>query len=122
LKAYSSAQSEFEKFNAQIAAVSPEIPDSSLSTVEKDSLKFQVLSDAGNKIAKTYGIVYTLPGPIAAVLGETVAAYNADGSATLPLAVTYVIDTNRIIRYAFIDPDYRRRAEPSEILKVLQEI
>jgi peroxiredoxin len=122
LKAYNEARTEFEKYNARMLAISPQVPDSSLSTAERHSLAFEVLSDAGNKVAKTYGIVYTLPGPIAAVLGETVAAYNADGSATLPLAVTYVIDTNRIIRYAFIDPDYRRRAEPDEIIKALKKI
>lgn len=105
-----------------MVAISPEIPDSSLSTVERDSLQFQVLSDAGNKIAKQFGIVYTLPGPIAKVLGETVAAYNADGSATLPLAVTYVIGKDGVIEYAFIDADYKKRAELAAIIEILKKL
>ena len=105
-----------------MVAVSPEVPDSSLSTKERHSLEFEVLSDAGNIVAEEYGIVYTLPAPIAEILGERVAAYNADNSAKLPLAVTYVIDTDRTIRYAFVDSDYKKRAEPAEIVAALKQL
>lgn len=122
MKAYNDARIEFAKFNAQLVAVSPEVPDSSLSTQERHSLEFNVLSDAGNKVAEKYGIVYTLPANIAEMLGERVSAYNADNSARLPLAVTYVIGIDGVIKYAFVDPDYKKRAEPSEIVEALQKL
>lgn len=122
MKAYNDALSEFEKFNGHLIAVSPEVPDSSLSTKERHSLKFEVLSDSGNKVAGQYGIVYTLPGPVAERLGERVAAYNGDNSARLPLAVTYVIDTDRVIKYAFVDSDYKKRAEPTDIVSALKKL
>jgi len=40
----------------------------------------------------------------------------------LPMPGTYVIDTNGIIQYAFADPDYKKRAEPSKVLKVVQDL
>ncbi|MFH2056066.1 MAG: AhpC/TSA family protein, partial [bacterium] len=36
--------------------------------------------------------------------------------------VTYVIDTDRMIRYAFIDADYRKRAEPKDIIAALEQL
>lgn len=87
-------------------------------------MAFEVLSDVGNKVAQEYGIAYTLPAEVRKLFEGRldIAAYNADSSFTLPLAVTYVVDTDRTIRYAFIDPDYRKRAEPREIIAALQRL
>ena len=48
--------------------------------------------------------------------------YNGDSSFELPLPATYVIDPGGVIRYAFVDPDYRRRAEPTAVLAALKEL
>ena len=122
MKAYNDVRTEFEKYNGQLVAVTPEVPDSSLSTKERDSLEFEVLSDVGNKVAAEYGVVYTLSAPLAEMFGDMLEAYNADKSKTLPLAVTYVIDRDRTIKYAFVDPDYKKRAEPQELINALKAI
>jgi peroxiredoxin len=124
LAALQEALPEINKAGGQLVAISPEIPDSSLSTKEKGELGFHVLSDVGNSVAREYGIVYTLPEDVKqSFLGRLdLPAYNADDSWELPLAVTYVIGTDGTIRYAFVDPDYRRRAEPAEIVRILQQI
>ena len=46
--------------------------------------------------------------------------HNGSDSGELPLGVTYVIDREGIIRYAFVDADYRKRAEPSDVLAALR--
>ncbi len=51
--------------NATLVAISPETPDNSLSTEEKNHLEFEVLSDRGNKVAQAYGVAYKVPGVIA---------------------------------------------------------
>lgn len=124
LNAYNDALDDFEKAGGQLVAISPEIPDSSLSTSERSQLRFEVVSDLGNLVAKSYGVAYTLPeGVKKAFEGRVdVAAYNNDNSYSLPLAVTYVIDTDRVIRYAFVDADYRKRAEPAELIRQLEII
>ena len=48
--------------------------------------------------------------------------YNGDDSYSLPLAATYVSDTNGVVTYAFLDADYRKRAEPQEIIKALDAL
>ena len=114
--------SEFEALGANLIAVSPELPDKSLSTSEKHELKFEVLSDIGNKIGKEYGIVFKLTEDVADAYNKSFALndYNGDDSNELPLPATYIIDQNGTIIYAFLDADYRNRAEPEELVKFLK--
>jgi peroxiredoxin len=122
LQAYNDALPEFQKYGGQLVAISPEIPDSSLSTKERGTLAFEVLSDVDSKVARNFGVAYQLPQPLAERFGNTLLEFNNDSSNTLPLAVTYVIGTNGTIEYAFIDSDYKNRAEPQEILLVLKRL
>lgn len=115
---------EFQKAGATLLALTPELPDQSLSTSEKHKLEFVVLSDVGNKIARDYGVVYKLTREVADIYDAAfdINGYNGDESNELPLAVTYVIDQKGIIKYAFIDADYRNRAEPDDIIEVLSKL
>ncbi|WP_458627557.1 peroxiredoxin-like family protein [Winogradskyella sp. PC D3.3] len=115
---------DFKNEGATLLALTPELPDNSLSTSEKNNLEFTVLSDLGNTIGKEYGVVYTLTDDVAKSYnaGFGLNEQNGDTSNELPLAATYVIDTNGIIAYAFLDADYTARAEPLEILSALRKL
>lgn len=112
----------FTALGANLLALSPELPDSSISTQEKNELTFEVLSDVGNKVAREYGVVYKLPNPVAEAYqnGFDLHKYNGDESDELPLSATYVIAQDGTIKFAFLDADYRNRAEPSGLIKVLE--
>jgi len=124
LNAYNDILPEFEKLGGQLVAISPEIPDSSLSTKERDSLRFEVLSDAGNSVARQFGLVFEIPKLLTDFLvGKLdISVYNGDNSNTLPIAVTYIIDTDSVIKYAFVQGDYKIRAEPSELIEALKKL
>lgn len=111
----------FKANGANLIALTPELPDESISTSEKHDLNFEVLSDIGNKVAKKYGIVFKLTDEVAKMynLSFDLNNHNGDTSNELPMAVTYIINQNGEIEYAFIDADYRNRAEPSEITEIL---
>lgn len=113
----------FKTNGAQLIALTPELPDKSLSTSEKHDLKFEVLSDVGNKVAKEYGIVFKLTNEVAEIYNRffSIVDFNGDASNELPLAATYIIDQEGKIIYAFLDADYRNRAEPSELTEVLKK-
>lgn len=115
---------EFKKEGATLLALTPELPDNSLSTSEKNNLEFTVLSDAGNKVGNQFGVVFTLTKEVATIYntGFGLNEVNGDDSNQLPLAATYVIDQKGIIQYAFLDADYRKRAEASEIIKALENL
>jgi Peroxiredoxin len=115
---------QFTELGATLIAITPEVADSSLSTQEKLDLNFSVLSDTGNKVARSYGVVFKLSKELAEKYQAAfnLHKYNGDTSDELPLATTYLIDKKGIVQYAFLDADYRKRAEPSDILKELKRI
>ncbi|WP_423998167.1 peroxiredoxin-like family protein [Maribacter sp. IgM3_T14_3] len=115
---------EIKKTGATLIAITPELPDNSLSTSEKNKLEFTVLSDVGNVVGKEYGVVYTLTNQVASIYEEGfgLSEVNGDDSNELPLAATYVIDTDAVIQYAFLDADYTERAEVTDILEALHKL
>ncbi|MFF1723706.1 peroxiredoxin-like family protein [Streptomyces sviceus] len=110
---------------ARLVAVSPQIPDESLTLAEKHELAFDVLSDIGSDTAKQYGLAFDLPNDLAAVydkLGFDLQRVNDGHPRTLPLPATYVIDPDGTIRWAFVNTDYTTRAEPADILAALDAL
>ena len=125
LRALQAALPEFRAHQATLVAVSPQTPDQSLSTAEKNELEFSVLSDQGNNVAREYGLVFELPEelrPIYANFGIDVPAHNGDDTFELPVPATFVIDQDGKVRYAFVNADYRQRVEPSEIVAALAQL
>lgn len=116
---------EFKAEGATLIAISPQTPDNSLSTIEKNELEFEVLSDAGNIVASELGLVFTLPEalrPIYENFGIDVPTHNGDRTFELPVSATYVVAPNGDVVYAFAEADYTLRAEPSDILAVLKNL
>ena len=112
----------FNEQGAQLLALTPELPDNSISTSEKHNLTFEVLSDINNQVAKQYGIVFKLTEEVAKVYQDKfdLHAYNGNEDDELPLAATYIIGQDGIIKYAFLDSDYRNRANPEDLLDFLK--
>jgi peroxiredoxin len=123
LKAYQEVLPEIMAAGATLVAISPEKPDDTLSTTEKNALAFEVLSDVGQKVGRAFGLVYDFTDELKTAYQGfklDIPDHNgAPGEWALPVSATYVIDRNGMIIYAYTDPDYRDRADPREVLKVL---
>ncbi|MDW3095002.1 MAG: peroxiredoxin-like family protein [Gammaproteobacteria bacterium] len=115
---------EIHQAGGQVIAISPELPDKTMSTKERHMLEFQVLSDTKNKVADRYKLAYTVPNYVVDHydLSSKLNAHNGDNENRLPLAVTYVIAKNGVVEYAFLDADYKNRATPEEIITVLKTL
>ncbi|NVB43220.1 AhpC/TSA family protein [Pseudenhygromyxa sp. WMMC2535] len=124
LQGYADAGKQIAAAGGTLVAISPELPDASLDTQQKHELEYQVLSDVGNAVAKKYEIVFELPPELAALYNENFALneHNGDDSNTLPLAATYVIGKDGKIAWAFLDVDYKKRAEPSEVVAEIRKL
>src|SRR5271168_2093990 len=59
LWAFQQVLPEIKAAGASLVAISPEKPDDTVSTAEKNALDFEVLSDAGQKVGRAFGLVYT---------------------------------------------------------------
>jgi peroxiredoxin len=122
LKALQEALPKFIAKGAQLVGISPESPDNSLSTVEKNNLEFEVLTDENNKLAKSVKLVYELPQDLVDLYGKFgISLQQSQGNSNneLPISATYVIDTSGTIIYDFIEADYKLRADPKAIIEVL---
>jgi len=116
---------EIEALGASLVAISPQIPDESLSTAEKQELTFPVLSDVGNIVARQFGLVFTVSEhlrPLYIELGADLPKYNGIDTYELPLPGTFVIDQLGTICSAFVHADYKRRMDPEEIVAVLRKL
>ena len=125
LRAYQAALPAMMALGARLVAISPQLPDGSLSTAEKNELTFDVLSDAGNGVARAFGLAYALPEELRAALranDKALPGINGDESWELPVPATYVIGQGRLVALAAIDVDYRNRLDPDEILAALTSL
>ena len=117
---------DIQASGAQLVALTPELPDKALTTAEKNDLKFQVLTDLNHEVAKRYNVAFELTPDVASRYKKhfDLLEFNGAeaGETTLPLAATYVIDRAGMVRYAFLDADYRKRAEPAEIVAFLKKM
>lgn len=84
---------EITALRASLIAISPQLPDNSLSTEEENKLAFPVLSDVGNRIARRFGIVFTLPDFLLETYnGRLTIANGESGGSELPVRATFVLD------------------------------
>jgi peroxiredoxin len=116
---------ELARRGIALVAISPQAPDGSLSTQEKNELTFTVLSDPANQVAKAMGIL-TAPSAEARAaqleLGLDLTEVNADGTAGLPMPTTIVVDADHVIRWIDVHPDYTTRSEPDQILAAVHAL
>jgi peroxiredoxin len=125
LRAYQAILPDLRRLRATLAAVSPQLPDRSLSTAEKNALEFEVLSDVGNTVARRYGLVFRLESELRELYERSfqilLPEYNGDDSWELPVPGTFVIAADGVVRLAFAEADYTRRLEPAAILEALRQ-
>lgn len=124
LRALQDILPQLNELNTGLIAISPETPDNSLSTSEKNELSFSVLSDINNTYAKSLGLVFQLPQDLRSVYHSfdiNVDKHNGNGDYELPMPATYILNKKREIIFSFVPEDYTERLDTEDILKVLKE-
>jgi peroxiredoxin len=122
LRAWQREIADLTAIGASLAAVSPQTPDNSLSTAEKNALAFPVLSDSSLKAAEAFRIAFTLPPELIdlyTTFGNDLPVLNGNGKWVLPIPATYLIDQRGRITLAHVDADYRVRIEPSAVMSAV---
>lgn len=113
---------QIEQARATFAAISPQTVKQSFFMHDQHKLRFPLLSDAGNKVARQFGLTYRVPALQEAVYRRAFVNLpftNGDESWELPIPATYILDRDSTILYASANEDYTERPEPSDILKAL---
>lgn len=84
-----------------------------------------ILGDPAGETAKAFNILFTVDDSTRTKYkgyGIDVGASNSDGQWTLPHPATFVIDRGGVIRYSFVNADYRFRANPDDVIAMLKSL
>ena len=113
---------EIEARGSKLFAIAPEKIEICREFKAASGLKFELLSDSNNEVAKMYDLVYELPEAAKETLsgfGTDVGFVNGNGSWEVPVTATYVIGKDQRVMLADCGPDYRKRLEPETVLAVV---
>ena len=125
LRAYQQALPELARYGAKLVAVSAQTPDFTSLTASEKELTFPVLSDAGNAVARRYGLAYGVGPEVADTLrsvGIDLADYNGTTTDELPLTATFLIGTDGVIAWAQVEANFKRRPDPAALLAALARL
>jgi peroxiredoxin len=123
LAALQEVHPQIAEARASLIAISPQTQKHSYMTRDMHKLRFPVLSDEGNEVARKFGLAYRLSPEMQAMYESIMTklpGYNGDQSWELPLAATYIVQSDGKISYARFDADWRKRPDPEEILRIVR--
>jgi peroxiredoxin len=96
---------------------------------DERELRLPLLSDPGSAYAQVCGVRFemtdsaiALYARLAARFGLTISGLNPASGWELPIPATYVTGRDGVIRFAFGDADWARRAEPEAIVATVAEL
>ncbi len=114
---------QLEQAGASLVAISPQTVKQSFFMHDQHKLRFPLLCDAGNQVARQFGLTYRVPQPQEAVYRRAFVNLpftNGDESWELPIPATYVVDQDGTVLFASANEDYTERPEPGDILSALR--
>jgi peroxiredoxin len=113
---------EIERAGATLVAISPQTARQSFFMRDQHKLRFPLLSDAGNNLARQFGLTYRVPQEQQAIYQRAfvnLPFVNGDQSWELPIPATYIFDRDGTVVYVSANEDYAQRPEPADVLSVL---
>ena len=122
VEAMNSIVSQIKNAGAQLVGISPQTVQQSFFMADQHKLRFSMLSDSANQVAKLFGLAYKVPDYQQAVYKRVfinLPHANGDESWELPIPAIYILDRDGTVLYAWANEDYTERPEPAEILQKL---
>lgn len=124
LKALEDSLQYIRSKGATVIAITPELPENILKTIEKTKASYPVLYDEGLKIMRSYDVAFQVD----SLTNSKYKSYGIDFSIVngnlngpaLPIPAVYVINKKGQIVFRHFDPDYRKRASIREIITYLR--
>src|SRR5438874_5526669 len=97
---------EIKKAAATLMAISPQTVKQSFFMADQHKLRFPLLSDSGNQVARQFGLVYRVPEDQQAIFRRSfinLALANGDEGWELPIPATYIVEQDGQLTYASVD-------------------
>jgi peroxiredoxin len=108
-----------KNLNVQLLAISPDQPSKLKETIDKHKMGFVLLSDSDMIAARSFRVAYKLDDATLAELKK----YNIDVEEAsgqkhhlLPVPAVFLVATNVLIQFEYVNPDYKVRLDPDLLL------
>lgn len=112
-------ESKLTELGYQIVVISPDRPEKIRELTAKDNYDYMVLSDSDLAAARALGVAYHVNDKTV----EALKSYNLDIEDAsgkkhhlLPVPSVFIVDTESVIRFEYVNPDYRVRIDPGTVL------
>lgn len=112
-------EQEILQLGYQVIAVSPDAIGEVSKTINKNELKYTLLSDASGDFSKAVGIAFQAPERYGKRLFEVSDGQN---KGFLPVPAVFVVDQKGEILFEYINPNYRQRLNGDLLLAVLKNL
>lgn len=125
LGAWADAMPDLRRLGGAFVSITPEVGGRAAAMREALGLDAEVLCDIDHGVALELGLAFHLGGRLRQsylACGLDLAAAYGSPSWFIPIPATFVVDREGIVRFAFVDPDFRRRAEPSDVLAAISAL
>lgn len=124
LGAYQDLYQRLKKEGGVLVTISPQAGEKINQISEPMALP--IISDPEQKIARSFKLVYPVPGPTKELyrkkMGVDLGTENANGQWELPVPATYVLDRDRMVIGRYVEHDFTRRMEPERVLQMLVDL
>ena len=126
LRALQAKLADIQKLGATLVAISPEVPDDSLTASEINNMEFTVLSDQDAKVASQFGVAWEVPEFLLEHMRVDrqldLKKVNNGNASVLPIPATFILGTDGVVKWNYVNIDYRTRSEPDDIIEALKNI
>ncbi|WP_179349797.1 peroxiredoxin-like family protein [Winogradskyella pacifica] len=126
LRALQAKLDDIHKLGATLVAISPEVPDESMTANEINNMEFTVLSDQDAKVASQYGVAWEVPEFLLDHMRVDrqldLKKINNGNASVLPIPATFIIGIDGRVIWNYVNVDYRTRSEPDDIIEVLKNL
>ena len=104
----------------QIVAISPDDYKNLQSTIENNSTKYKLLSDPNGEFIQEIGIAFRT----SSSLKEYIIAKGQKGetSSVMPAPTVMIVDKKGVIKFEYINPNYKERIGGDMLLSVLKTL
>ena len=104
----------------QIVAISPDDYKNLQSTIENNSTKYKLLSDPNGEFIQEIGIAFKTSSSLKEyIIGK---GQKGETSSVMPAPTVMIVDKKGVIKFEYINPNYKERISGEMLLSVLRTI
>lgn len=125
VRALQSIHDEVRAMSGEIYLIGPETQENALKLREKTESTIPLLFDGAAEVCRAYGLAFELPAYFQEsyrAAGNDLPVANPGVGWTLPIPATFVVGPDCIVVARHVDPDYRERMEPADILAAARAV